>query len=232
MTEAAAALAHWSTNHCQSARVLPRDSEQSYRWEIAEHIAALQPASVLELGCSSGRNLAVLRTMLPTADLVGIDPNAQAVAAGRSTHPSIVYIEGDDRGLPNMPDASFDVVLSCSVLDHIPAPKWSTVYDELVRIAKVAVVLLEPMVFRDGDVEVLRSEYDEERGSYSGVTWCESKPAEADFRNLGIAAPPFTYAHDYLGHDPLLRIVRHLPVQGLEQWASFGSLYYLLERRK
>jgi SAM-dependent methyltransferase len=49
-----------------------------YATLIAETIAGFAPASVLEFGCGSGRNLDVLRRLLP-AKLVGVDINAVAI---------------------------------------------------------------------------------------------------------------------------------------------------------
>lgn len=215
---AAAAKAYWKVNHNQTARLTPRE-EQPHRWTLAEHIAALTPTPlrILEFGCSSGRNLAVLRQYLPDAHLVGVDMNPTTIQAGLNTHPTIHFFEGDERLLRDMRDGGFDVVFTCSVLDHIPHPEWQAVYDELVRIAGRHLVLLEPIKLRYidelADGELVRTYH------------------EADFANLGILAAPFSYAHDYLGYDPHLHIVRLLPIPA-PMWPEFGATYHLMQRDK
>lgn len=218
MNEAQAAKSYWRQNHHQSPRLV---DGQPHRMELAEHISPLAPAGgrILEFGCSSGRNLATLRLIRPDLELVGIDMNEKTVSLGRDAHPTVAYILGDEAKLRELPDGYADVVLSCSVLDHVPAPEWRAVYDELVRAARVAVVLLEPM-YRQVVIDELAD----------GAMVDSSRWLEADFHDLRIPAPEYTYAHDYLGHDPLLRLVRHAPVTGLEQWGAFGNCYCLMER--
>jgi SAM-dependent methyltransferase len=58
------------------------EGPSAYATLIAETIAGFAPASVLEFGCGSGRNLDVLRRLLP-ARLVGVDINAVAIDWGR-----------------------------------------------------------------------------------------------------------------------------------------------------
>src|SRR3954469_16556036 len=55
---------------------------EPYALLVAETIASFGPSSVLEFGCGSGRNLAVLRNLTP-ARLVGVDLNPTATAWGR-----------------------------------------------------------------------------------------------------------------------------------------------------
>src|SRR4051812_34267927 len=55
---------------------------EPYAVLIADTVASFGPSSVLEFGCGSGRNLAVLRDLAP-ARLTGVDLNPVAVAWGR-----------------------------------------------------------------------------------------------------------------------------------------------------
>lgn len=215
-SELIAAKDYWSKNHAQSPRVMPRDAGHNHRYAVAEFIRSLSPApaSVLEFGCSSGRNLAVLQAELDRyglgadAHLCGIDINEQALTAGRTAHPDIDFRLGDEALLASMPDGAFDVVFTVSVLDHIPAPDWQRVYDELSRVARYHLVLLEPVAI------------DPDKGGQ----------VEVDCVDINLPAPPFTYLHDYLGHDPYLSTARPLPVNGLDRWADFGRLYSLMYR--
>lgn len=215
MNEAAAALDWWCNNHNQGATV-PPCSEQPHRYSLAEHIASLSPTpmTVLEFGCSSARNLAILRTYLPTAELCGIEPNVTTFNAARAAHGDDIELhEGNQRLLDQFKDDAFDVVFTCSVLDHIPQPEWRAVYDELVRVARHYVVLLEPILaaLKDNDLHTAHL-------------------IEGDCEKLDIAAARYSYVHDY-GYDTKLRIVRPLPIDA-PQWRQFGQLYQLLQRDK
>lgn len=212
--EVANAKHYWRTHHFQSARLV---DGQPHRLELSQHISSLAPhnGSVLEFGCSSGRNLATLRQLRPDLALTGIDMNEVTVGVGRDANPDITFVLGDESVLDAQP--THDVVFTCSVLDHIPDPYWRNVYDELVRVAKCAVVLLEPVVF-------------EVRGVLGGEP--VGRFVEMDFADSNILAAPFSYAHNYYAHDPLLRTVRPLPITNAGQWQRFGNCYRLLERIK
>lgn len=53
------------------------------------------------------------------------------------------YVRGDGRGLA-FPDASFDVVISCDTLEHIPSADRASFWDELLRVARAGVLLIAP----------------------------------------------------------------------------------------
>jgi SAM-dependent methyltransferase len=65
-------------------------------------------ASVLEIGCANGRNLAWLRARTG-CDGAGVDPSAAAVDEGRSTHPDLDLVVGTAEHIPF--DRQFDVVV-------------------------------------------------------------------------------------------------------------------------
>lgn len=221
MSEAQNAKVYWASHHFQSPRIPPRE-EQWYRYALAEYILSLSPKSILEFGCNSGRNLQIIRSMATKpVELTGIDYNAQSLEAAQSLNGSgeIRYIEGDELALAGFLPNRFDVVFTCSVLDHIPDPEWKHAYDELVRIANTAVVLVEPIIY------VAKIE-----GTLN------PKPMEVDMSEFDppIAAPPYSYSHAYLSHDPGLEIVRNLPMgeASAPGWEEFGHLYHLLIRKK
>lgn len=218
MTELAAAKEYWSTHHAQSARVLPKGEGQDHRYELAEFILKMKPKSVLEFGCSSGRNLGVIKSLAAhPIKLMGIDMNVPAIAAGNRMFPDINLTVGDERELRNYEPNSVDVVFTCSVLDHIPTPDWRTVYDQLVQIARIAVVMLEPIYIREdktgdsvyeGDLNDLRDEF---------------------FPN-GMRVVPYTYSWHYQKHDPEIRIHKRVVIPTDAQ--DSGEYYWLMERRK
>lgn len=220
-----AAKDYWTTHHNQSGRVIREGHE--HRWELARHILSHEPSSVLEFGCGSGRNLAVLRELSwvppredmaypefyhPPLILHGIDGNKVSVESGQewSRDKSILLVHGDEKTLAEVTGNSYDVVFTVSVLDHIPHPMWESVYEQMLRIARKAVVLLEPVLWDTADRRTM---------------------LERDIATPDIGATPFTWAHDYAGHDPNIAVVRHMPIGLGGPWDKFGQLYELMERR-
>ena len=202
---------YWCSHHNLSGRVTREGHE--HRWELAQYILTeFNPTSVLEFGCGSGRNLAVLRELGDVGlYLAGIDGNPVSVESGQSWHPTLTLTHGDENTLFLRPDAEYDVAFTVSVLDHIPDPYWREVYDDLKRVARKAVVLLEPV-----------------RWVYPDFSARDT--VEHDF-TTDTPTTDYTWAHDYLGHDPALKVVRRLPLALGPTWQAFGDCYHLMEAR-
>jgi SAM-dependent methyltransferase len=114
---------------------------------MADQITSLKPTSVLEFGCNVGRNLLALRGRAPDLRLQGIDVNAEAVAFGRRER-GLDLLHGDETFLTEQLDNGFDVIFTVSVLDHLPDPL--PILREMVRVARLGVLLLEPSLSEEG----------------------------------------------------------------------------------
>ena len=114
---------------------------EPYARFIAEAIASFGPSSVLEFGCGSGRNLAILRALTP-ARLAGVDFNPTAIAWGCENFALNLHV-GDEAWLPAQGADAFDIVYTVSVIDHIPAPEAAVA--ALVAAARDLVVIYEIM---------------------------------------------------------------------------------------
>lgn len=110
---------------------------------VAEALDAARPAlgsrlSVLDVGGlvfdRRGAALLPARLFLPDDDVTTLD-QAPLDLPG--------YVRGDGRRLP-FPDASFDVVISCDVLEHVPAPDRPAFLGELLRVARQGLALTAP----------------------------------------------------------------------------------------
>jgi 2-polyprenyl-3-methyl-5-hydroxy-6-metoxy-1,4-benzoquinol methylase len=77
-------------------------------------VEALNPKSVLDVGCGDGRFLGLLS--LDDDRKVGIDLSEKAVLSARAFHPNIDFRIGGAADL----DRSFDVVTAIEVLEHVP----------------------------------------------------------------------------------------------------------------
>lgn len=115
---------------------------------IAGEVVRHGPSSVLEFGSNCGRNLSAIRQLDSQILLTGIDVNPGAAALGRER--GLDVRTGDQYLLDAMPDGSYDVAFTVSVLDHLPDPQ--PVLAALIRIARTAVILLEPWIGREGKI--------------------------------------------------------------------------------
>lgn len=89
------------------------------RWRA--QLAAGAKGLTLDLGCGTGRNLPLYERSIP---LVGIDPNAGALARARRRGPGVALVRGVAEQLP-FRDGAFETVVSglvfCSVRDPAQA---------------------------------------------------------------------------------------------------------------
>ncbi len=88
---------------------------------------------ILDIGCSRGWTLALLRPK--AVSLVGIDMDKQALAEARLAYPTIEFIEQTAITLP-FPSESFDVVILSEVIEHVGNANKRTVIDEAHRVLK------------------------------------------------------------------------------------------------
>jgi len=111
--------------------------------EVTETIVALcrqyldDEASILEVGCGSGRHLAALHDA-GFDDLAGIDLNDDAISVMREHYPATAETVSFRAGaiedlVPELDDDTFDLVYSVETLQHVhPDDTW--VFEDLVRV--------------------------------------------------------------------------------------------------
>lgn len=129
--------AHWAERYLDTLSHPHRD-------QIVAAVTALAPASVLEIGCASGANLARLRQQLPEARLLGLDINRPALRVARryfTGDPDMTLIEGRADQLEQLPEV--DVVLFDAILMFIAPDRIRTVLSESLRLAGKGLVLNE-----------------------------------------------------------------------------------------
>ena len=102
-------------------------------------------ASILEVGCNVGRNLADLANH-GWANLAGIDISQDALDEARIQFPELADVPLTcaplEDALPQLGDGSIDVVFAMAVLEHIHYDS-NVVLDEIARVAAFAVVTIE-----------------------------------------------------------------------------------------
>ncbi|AXR79180.1 class I SAM-dependent methyltransferase [Natrarchaeobaculum sulfurireducens] len=134
----------------------PNDTSDALRCIFEQF---LEPnASVLELGCSSGRHLSHL-SVHGFENLAGIEVNPDAFDVMAETYPDLAaegefYLDAIEDVVTDFDDGEFDAVYSVETLQHLhPDAEW--VFDELARITSDLLVTVENEgdVDRDGSTE-------------------------------------------------------------------------------
>jgi ubiquinone/menaquinone biosynthesis C-methylase UbiE len=90
------------------------------------------PATILDVGCGTGRLLRAAGARWPSAQLIGVDPAPGMVEVARRLSPSATFYIGPAESLP-LPDGLADLALSTLSFHH-----WR---DQAVGVREVARVL-------------------------------------------------------------------------------------------
>lgn len=94
--------------------------------------------SVLEVGCGLGHNLMAI----DAERRVGIEPNAAAREEAKATYPDLAVWNQLATEI-HFPNSSFDLVLTCGLLIHIPPADIQKVIEEIVRVSSRYVLAIE-----------------------------------------------------------------------------------------
>lgn len=121
---------------------LPFDQYSRYRMiqEALDACAPLfsGPLAILDVGgftaLRRGGELLLARAFLPQHRVTVVDRPASSLPG---------YIQGDGRHL-TFADGTFDFVISCDTLEHIPAPDRPAFWHELLRVVRHGVLLAAP----------------------------------------------------------------------------------------
>lgn len=97
---------------------------------------------MLEVGCNLGPNLFLIHKTFPKARLAGVDINEDSIKEAKTIIPQ-EYLEV--AGISSLPfrKNSFDVVLSDAVLIYVNPEEIDKAMEELTRVAKKFIVLIE-----------------------------------------------------------------------------------------
>ncbi|WP_231183894.1 class I SAM-dependent methyltransferase [Haladaptatus sp. DYF46] len=146
----------------------PDETSELLRARLDSAVAS--DASVLELGCSSGRHLARLHEA-GYEDLHGIEINDEALSVMEETYPDLAeagtfHIDAIEETVPEFDDGQFDVVFSVETLQHLhPDDEW--VFDEVARITGERLITVENEVSDESE----SGETDESDGSEPDVNY-------------------------------------------------------------
>jgi pseudaminic acid biosynthesis-associated methylase len=106
-------------------------------------LAGIELKRVLEIGCNRGHNLQTLLEVLGDGtEIIGVEPNAYALALARSASNKVSAIPGNALDIP-FKDGYFDLVFTAGVLIHIPPERLSDAMREIARVTRRYVLAIE-----------------------------------------------------------------------------------------
>lgn len=101
--------------------------------------STIKKASVLDVGCGTGRNISFVKESINRSDYkyFGIDYSTHCINFARKQYEKqgVIFVQHEGKILP-FPDESFDFIVSSHVLEHIPVGDVSLYFSELSRILK------------------------------------------------------------------------------------------------
>ena len=118
----------YDTWHRSVATWEPEVGEPTYPWHhsAARHVQGLGARRLLEIGCGRGDFALWIARTFPGAEITAIDLSEVAVARAQeraaTTAIPVKFETGDGEAL-RFGDATFDAVISCECLEHVPRPE-------------------------------------------------------------------------------------------------------------
>jgi ubiquinone/menaquinone biosynthesis C-methylase UbiE len=115
------------------------EEHQIALWLTAGFLKQLRPASLLDVGCGTGRALSYFRMEFPDLVLRGADPSADMLRVATERHG--IPAEWLDITTERLPyrDSAFDVAVATGVLHHVAEP--DRLIDEMLRVTRSAVFI-------------------------------------------------------------------------------------------
>src|SRR5215211_4692110 len=109
------------------------------RRKLLDHMALQSGQQVLDIGCGTGSLVVLMKRLHPNVNVVGLDPDPQALArakrkAARATL-GIQFDQGFADELP-YPDASMDQVVSSLMFHHLERDDKDGMLGEVQRVLK------------------------------------------------------------------------------------------------
>jgi SAM-dependent methyltransferase len=201
----------------EAARTMPFDQFGRYHMvreavDACRGMLRLDTLTILDVGgffrTIEGEPTLPLQTFLPT-DTVTIVDVVDCDLPG--------YIKGDGAAL-TFDDATFDLVVTCDTLEHVPQPRRAAFWRELLRVARHGVILAAP--FGTPEVELAEAI----AATYIRVESGREQPQLKEHREYGL--PNLDEWLEFLeqsGHT-----ARAYPTGYLHAWLSMMLLKHLL----
>jgi ubiquinone/menaquinone biosynthesis C-methylase UbiE len=130
------------------------EEHQIALWLTAAFVRRLEPASLLDVGCGTGRALSYFRKEFPDLVLRGADPSPDMLRVATERHGiPAEWLDVSGERLP-YPDSAFDIAVATGVLHHVAEPVQFI--DELLRVARSAVFISDGNKYGNAPVAMSR----------------------------------------------------------------------------
>lgn len=122
--------------------------DHPHRKKLIDIVAEFEPDSILEIGCNSGPNVFLLANRFPDAKVQGFDINEGAIEEGKrllssSGIKNATLSIASFELLAELPDASFDVLLTDAVLIYAGKDRIVDLAKNMARVARKGIVMVE-----------------------------------------------------------------------------------------
>lgn len=134
-----AILQDYDAWHHQMKGDTEHESPLEHPWyeSVYREIKDYPPCRVLEVGCGRGGFAIWLSRQAPQLSLTGLDFSGAAIDIAQKSaaaqNAKVEFVQGDAEALP-FADGSFDLVISCECMEHVPHPPQMA--EELARVLK------------------------------------------------------------------------------------------------
>lgn len=115
------------------------DAKEEYI--ITKELEALNPKSILDIGCGNGKWFTALKKIAP--NYLGVDISSKLIKIAKAKHPKGQFIKADLRKLSSVVKEKYDVIFSYTSLLHVPPEQIEDTINELKKVGKY-LVLIEP----------------------------------------------------------------------------------------
>jgi len=130
----------WHISHSRTEEDFQRSGAATAALLFGADLAALPDAGcVLEIGCGAGRILEHLAAARPQLRLFGVDVSAEMIRLAQarlSERTNVTLLRSDGSSLDLFPDATFDLVYSALVLQHLPGAVFRRYLGEAARVLR------------------------------------------------------------------------------------------------
>lgn len=124
-----------------SAEKMWESWQAEHRHHLVDALKTLPPLdSLYEIGCGSGPNLRLIKEKYPRELVLGGSEPSPGMAAWASEY---LGVKIDNTALPQLPDESWDCVMSCYALAYVEPDDLKATLSGLQKVATY-VVLFEP----------------------------------------------------------------------------------------
>jgi ubiquinone/menaquinone biosynthesis C-methylase UbiE len=132
-------VVHWAARYDLLVWLMTYGREQKFREQLLAPVALKPGESVLDVGCGTGSLAIAAKRQVGKGEVMGIDPSEEMIARARhkanKAGLDIRFDVGRAESL-DLPDGSFDVVLSTVMLHHVPRAVRPDVVREMGRVLK------------------------------------------------------------------------------------------------